>query len=188
MRKLIISQVISADGFAADENGTTAFFESPRWSAGTDEEMLSMMEGVDAILLGRRTYEMFVQYWPQQTNDTELIADRLNETQKIVFTNTLDSLEWGDWEKPRLVRGKAEDTVRKMKSEPGKDIILWGSLSLCESLLKEGLVDEFHIRTVPMLIGNGRRLFEAGVKRSLELLETASYDSGMFLSRYAVKD
>lgn len=187
MRRLIVGQVISADGFAADERGTTEFFESPEWATGTDQEMLTLMEGIDTILLGRRTYEMFLGYWPQQTADTELIADALNKTRKVVFSNTLTSVEWGKWERPELVKGKAEDAVRAMKSEAGKDMILWGSLTLAASLLRAGLVDEFHLRTVPKLIGKGRRLFEDGIQADLELMKVEQYTSGMLLARYSVR-
>lgn len=186
MRKLILGEFVSVDGFAADAEGTTSFFEDPKWAEGNDEDMLRQMEDIDTILLGANTYKMFLQYWPAADPEKEIIATRLNETPKVVFSSSLKSVEWGEWEAPRLVAGSAEDEVRKLKEQDGKDMILWGSISLAQSLLRAGLVDEIHLRTVPVLLGKGRLMFAEGGKLEMETKSVKRYASGLVLTEFAV--
>jgi len=97
MRKLILQEWVSLDGYVADRNGSTDFFSSPKYNEGSDEDLLSFMDRIDTILLGANTYKMFSEYWPDIDPNVELIANRLNETTKLVFSKTLPDAPWGKW-------------------------------------------------------------------------------------------
>src|SRR4051812_41016323 len=118
MRKLILEEWISLDGYAQDAHGKLDFFPSTEENRYADERQLKFLDSVDTILLGRKTYEEFTSYWPTATTDKEIIADRLNELPKIVFSNTLKSAPWGNWPAARLVPGNAIDAVRELKETP----------------------------------------------------------------------
>lgn len=184
-RRLIVQQFVSLDGFAAGKGDSIEFIGNTAADREMNEYALKMLKGIDTILLGRKTYQMFVEYWPEQTTDTELIADKLNGTPKIVFSDTLEEAPWGRWEPAEIEDGDAVKAVRKLKKEDGQDIILWGSLTLAEALAKAGLVDEYQLRVIPAVLGEGRTFIPAGVK--LELLDTTSFTPGVVVLRYTVK-
>jgi dihydrofolate reductase len=144
MRKLILEEWISLDGYIADKNGKLDFFTNitPEENKYSDNEQLKFLEEVDVILLGRKTYELFVDFWPNATTDKEVIADKLNSIKKIVFSNTLTHAPWGKWPDAEIVNGDAADAIRVFKKQPGKNMVMWGSISLAQSLIKENLVDE----------------------------------------------
>jgi dihydrofolate reductase len=186
MRKVILQEWISLDGFAADRNGTTDFFSSPKYAEGSDDDLLAFMEGIDTILLGANTYKMFLEYWPDVDPTTELIANRLNDTPKLVFSKSLDTAPWGKWEACQVIKTDLVDTVRQLKQQEGKDMVLWGSLSIAQALIDAGLVDDIQVRVVPVLIKSGRPLFESSQSNELELklIESKSYPTGITLLRY----
>ena len=178
---------MSLDGFVADKNGQLDFFTSltPEENKYADLDQLQFLETIDTILLGRKTYELFVEFWPNATTDQEVIADKLNATRKIVFSNSLTSAPWGKWPEAEIMRGEAVEVIKAFKSLPGKDLVMWGSISLAQALVKEKLVDEYHIQLCPTLTGGGRNLFPAdpGFSR-LQLLEVKNYPTGNVLLKY----
>jgi dihydrofolate reductase len=190
MRKVVVQQFVTLDGFAAGPNGELDFVTET--GAATDptsgpfvEDQLAFIESLDTILLGAETYRMFAAYWPEQTTETQAIADALNATPKVVFSSTLESAPWGNWEPARLVSGSAAEEVRRLKAEPGKNMVVWGSLALSDSLMREGLVDEYRLQVCPVVLGRGKRLFEDGLATEwLTHLETNTYDD-MVAVRYA---
>jgi dihydrofolate reductase len=130
---------------------------------------------------------MFAAYWPEQTVETQGIADALNATPKVIFSRTLERAPWGEWDDARVVAGPASEEVRRLKEEPGKDMVVWGSLTLGESLERDGLVDEYRLFVCPVVLGQGRRLFGDGTPtRRLELVETKAFD-GVVAVRYEVE-
>ncbi|WP_316787174.1 dihydrofolate reductase family protein [Pedobacter frigiditerrae] len=187
MRKLIIQEWLSIDGYAADEKGSTDFFGSSEMSADSDQDILEGMENIDAILLGANTYKLFVEFWPTADSDKEIIANRLNETQKIIFSNSLKKVEWGKWNNAKLQRGDAVEELKKLKQQNGKNLVLWGSLSLTRSLLAKNLIDEIQIRTVPIILGKGLRLFGESEQIKFETAAIKQYDSGITLVEYKLK-
>ncbi|ACT93024.1 dihydrofolate reductase family protein [Dyadobacter fermentans] len=189
MRKVILQEWISLDGYAEDRNGTTDFFSSPKYAEGSDDDLLAFMEGIDTILLGANTYKLFLGYWPDVDPETELIANRLNTTQKLVFSKSLDTAPWGKWEACQVIKTDPVDTVRRLKQQEGKNIVMWGSLSIAQALINAGLVDDIQVRVVPVLIKAGRPLFEPSQndEQELELIESKSYPTGITLLRYAPK-
>ena len=186
----MVQQFVTLDGYAAGPDGELDFVTETGAAADPTsgpfvEDQLAFIESLDTILLGAVTYRMFAAYWPEQTTETQAIADALNATPKVVFSSTLESAPWGSWEPARLVSGSAAEEVRRLKAEPGKDMVVWGSLAVSDSLMREGLVDEYLLQVCPVVLGRGKRLFEDGLPpQGLTYLETNTYD-GMVAVRYA---
>lgn len=183
MRKVILQELVTLDGFAAGTDGELDFFESVADYGEVDRDNLRILEDVDTIVLGAATYRMFVEYWP--TADDEPVAKAVNTIPKVVFSSTLDRAPWGDWSEARLVRGSATEELASLKEGPGKDIMVWGSLSLAQSLLGAGLIEEVQLRVCPIALGKGTSLFTDETSAlQLRLLEAKAYDSGIVSLRY----
>jgi dihydrofolate reductase len=189
MRKLIVEEWISLDGYAADAKGTTDFFPSSEQNRVSDEDQLKFMESIDTILMGRKTYELFVNFWPKATTDNEIIADKLNSIPKVVLSNTIKKAPWGKWPEAEVVSGDATAAVKKLKQQKGKDIVLWGSISLAQALMTADLIDEYRIQICPVRLGDGRQLFpQRDNDRQLHLIATKVYDStGVVFLKYLPK-
>ncbi|MDF1603805.1 dihydrofolate reductase family protein [Nocardioides sp. YIM 152315] len=159
------------------------WFDPSAQDADLTEEMRRQDEGVDALLLGRQTFEDFRGYWPAQVGtDTTGVADYLDRVQKYVVSSTLVDPGWS----PTTVLGGAPRTsVRDLKETEGGDVVVTGSIRLTHALLAAGLVDELRLFVYPVVQGRGRRLFPDGVERRLELLETRAFGGGVALLRYA---
>ena len=172
------------DGFAADANNSTSFLESAILNKYSDQDQLAMMEGIDTILLGANTYKLFVDFWPSATTDQEIIADKLNSTSKIVFSKTLSKAPWGKWPDARIVSADAVEALKELKKQSGKNMVLWGSISLAQSFMKADLIDEYHLRICPLVLGAGRPLFGSTGPLDFELFGTRQYQSGLMLLQY----
>ena len=187
MRKLILEEWISLDGYVADKNGQLDFFTNltPEQNKYSDSDQLKFLETIDTILLGRKTYELFVDFWPGATTDKEAIADKLNETKKIVFSNTITNAPWGQWADVAIITGEATAEIKNLKLLPGKNMVMWGSVSLAQSLMEENLIDEYHIQLCPVLTGGGRNLFPQKMNFDrLNLLEVRKYNTGTVFLNY----
>jgi dihydrofolate reductase len=185
LRRLILEEWMSLDGFAVDAEGTLDFFPPSEADRFSDRDQLEFLESVDTILLGRRTYELFVDFWPTATTDKEIVADRLNELPKLVFSNTLSEAPWGAWPPARVVHGDAVTEIERMKTQDGKHMVLWGSLSLAQSLIAADLIDEYHVQLCPTLVGGGRTLFPSlqGYAR-LKRVNVRTYETGAVFLHY----
>jgi dihydrofolate reductase len=186
MRTLKLIEHISLDGViqhSADDgdfpySDWTAPYRTP---AGRDAVLAAQGERFD-LLLGRRTYDAWSRFWPKAPSSP--MADRLNAATKVIATHRPESLEWGPFEAfgPDIVAG-----VRRMKSQDGPDLILWGSSTLTSPLLEHGLADEAVLAVYPILLGTGKRFFAEGTPaRSFELVRTQAMPSGIILSTYKV--
>jgi dihydrofolate reductase len=187
MRKLILQEFVSLDGFAADAEGTTSFFESLTGEKGreVDEDLLRFIGTIDTILLGANTYTMFVDFWPNATNEEQLVADALNKTDKIVFSKRIIQAPWGKWPQAKVIPTSASEHIKKMKQQPGKDMVLWGSISLAQSLMKDDVIDEIQLRICPIVLGKGRSLFSEDIASiDLTLNETKVYQCGVIMLSY----
>jgi dihydrofolate reductase len=178
MRKLIAALFVSLDGVAeAPEKWNPPYF-TDEMGAVIGQAMASS----DALLMGRRTYEEFVSYWPQQSSEGNPIAAFMNNTPKYVASTTLKEL---DWQGSTLLGDDVAGEVSKLKQEPGKDIIVNGSATLVRSLLADGLVDELQLMIHPIVLGSGARLFDGGTpKAELELVDTKAFSSGVLSVTY----
>lgn len=184
MRKLIVQEYISLDGFVADANGGLAFTAPYVRDGGGDAEVKRVIDLVDTIVLGEVTYQLLEKIWSERTNNDTPIADSLNAMPKIVFSQKLKQAPWGKWKAATVSSERAEKEVSALKRGAGKDIVVWGSVSVAQSLIKAGLVDEYRLLVCPVALGEGRRLFTEGKALHMKLLETKAYSSGLVLMRY----
>ena len=186
MGRLIVEQIVSVDGYAADAHGGIGFMEPIDAVDSNDADQLAFLEHVDAILLGATTYRLFADYWPVADPEVERVAEPINRLPKFVVSNTLDSAPWGDGE-IEVLRGDGIDSVAALK-ERFEGIVVWGSLTLADALFEAGLVDELRLRVVPVLIGAGRSFTPEGLgERRLELDHIVSHPSGHVGVTYRVR-
>ena len=178
MRKVVLYQLLSLDGVAEEPSD---------WMSDGGREMFENLATVigtqDDVLLGRGTYDYWVDYWP--TSDFEPFAPFVNTTRKHVFTSTPLT---GDWPNTVVADRPAGEYVTDLKRTDGGDIGIHGSIGLARSLLDAGLVDELRLVVAPALANGGRRLFDAdgGRLRALELLDCRSTEAGSLLLAYRV--
>ncbi|MGC3947629.1 MAG: dihydrofolate reductase family protein [Chryseolinea sp.] len=186
MRKLIAEEWISLDGYAEDSKGELDFFPSSDENRYADEQQLKFLETIDTILLGRKTYELFAGFWPTATTDKEMIADKLNSIPKVVFSNTVKHAPWGRWPQASVVNGDAVEAIRKFKQHPGKDMIIWGSISLTQALMKADLIDLYKIRICPTAVGGGKPLFPTiNEYKKLKMVEQNFHKNGLISVSFA---
>lgn len=187
MRRIILQQFVTVDGFAAETHGGMSFQQDyvAKNDTSFQEDGLRFLDTIDTMILGANTYHMFVQYWPYAMDEVGEFAQKLNAFSKYVVSTTLESAPWGDWEDAKLIKDNIYEEINQLKQEEGKDIVLWGSLQLAESLGQEGLIDEYQLRVCPSAIGDGKGTFPHGLGiQRLELVEAKPYDKGMVLLRY----
>ena len=186
MRTLKLMEHISLDG-VMQTSGSDNDFSYGDWTApyrtpaGRDA-VLAAHGGSFDLLLGRRTYDLWSGFWPNAPRSP--MADGLEAATKYVATHRPESLAWGPFEAlgPDLVEG-----VRRIKSQDGPNLILWGSSTLTSTLLEHGLADEVLLIVYPVLLGIGKRFFAEGTSpRSFELVSTRAMPSGVILSAYRV--
>ena len=181
MRKVIFQMMVSLDGY----------FEGPNkeidWhvvDAEFNEYAVDLLNSADALLFGRVTYELMASYWPSPsaTTDDPIIADKMNNLPKVVFSRTLDKV---DWKNSRLVKENIAEEVSKLKQQPGKDLAVFGSSNLALTLVQHGLIDEYRIIVNPVVLGNGHPLFKGLKERlNLRLLKTKTFQSGNVMLFY----
>ena len=182
MRKVILQEFVSIDGLAADAKGSVDFVPAANeGDRSFGDRQMEFIDSVDTMLLGRRTYEMFAGYWPNVTEGEDArFAEKLNNLEKVVFSRTLDEAPWGTFSAGRIAKSTAD--VAALKRAEGKDMVLWGSLSLARSLMDENLIDEYQLIVCPIVLGGGAQLFRE--PRDLTLIETRSFDRGAVLLSY----
>lgn len=179
MRKLFSFNMVSLDGF----------FEGPNRSIdwhSVDEEFnefaVEQTSSLDMILFGRVTYQLMASYWPTPAAlaDDPIIADLMNSLPKIVISRTLESV---DWKNSRLISENVEDEIRKLKSQPGKDMAIFGSANLISTLMD--VIDEHRVMVSPILLRAGTPLFKhEGAPVKLKLVDTRLFNSGNILLSY----
>lgn len=187
MRKVILQEFISLDSLVAGPKDNVDFVPaSTEGDASFGQEQIKLMEEIDTILLGRVTYQMFAGYWPKVTKGKEkTFADKLNSIPKIVFSKTLKSAPWGDWDDAKVVKSSAVKEIAKLKRQSGKNMVIWGSISIAQSAIKAGLIDEYRLVICPIALGLGRPLFLNKVDSfALKLLEVKSFDLGAVQLKY----
>jgi len=134
----------------------------------------AMLQSIDAIVLGRRTYQLFVDYWPSASGPD---AERMNSLPKIVYSHTLRGVEWNN---SRLASGDVVDEITRLKQQPGGDIALFGSANLAGSISRHGLIDEYRVFVSPVILGRGNPAFkEFGDRQRLKLVRAEAWTSGI---------
>jgi dihydrofolate reductase len=181
MRKLVITQNITLDGSVEMLDD---WFNPQLQDEDLLEESHRQDSQADALLVGRQTFEDFRSYWPKQTDDPTGVTDYLNRVAKYVVSSTMTD---PDWQNSTVLTGDPIERITELKSQPGKDIVLTGSISLAHALIAGGVVDEYRLFVYPTVQGRGRRLFPDGT--AIPKLTIAAppkpFRSGITLLRYA---
>jgi dihydrofolate reductase len=175
-RKVVAGHFLSLDGVAeAPDRFVT------HWDDETDASGVELISTQDAVVLGRRSYEEWAEYWP--SSDIEPFASFINAVPKYVATST--SLT-RDWPNSRVIDGDLVDFVRHLKAQPGGDIGVHASISVTQALLAAGVVDELRLVIAPTVAGSGRRLLDGLPPLRLETVRCAASPSGYLLAVYRV--
>jgi dihydrofolate reductase len=176
MPKLVAYNAMSLDGYFTDANGdmSWAHKHDPEWQAFVSENA----SGGGQLLFGRVTYDLMAGFWPTElaARSNPIVVERMNSLQKFVFSRKLDEVTWKN---TTLLKGELAAEVRKLKQQPGPNIVIMGSGSVVAQLADAGLIDEYQIVLNPVVVGNGRTLFE-GVKRKLpmKLAKSRAFSNG----------
>ena len=189
MRKIITNTFVTLDGVMQAPGGpqedVTGNFELGGWSVNYWDGVMMQTMGEASqtpydLLLGRKTYEIFAAHWPFLSNDP--MADKFNKATKYVATKTLKSPSWQNTE---LLQSDVVEKLRHLKSQDGIDLQVHGSGNLIQTLQAASLIDEYNLWTFPVVLGRGKRLFEAGAKAgALKLAASLTSATGVVMSTY----
>jgi len=191
MGRLTINTFLTLDGVmqapGAPAEDPSGGFEHGGWlvpyaDPDMGQSITEVFAMIDALLLGRKTYEIFAAHWPRVTDPDNHIAVALNSMPKYVVSRTLDKVEWHN---SSLIRGDIVNEVAKLKGRYEREISVQGSSQLAQSLIKNDLIDEYRLWFYPIALGTGKRLFGSGtVPAALRLIETKTTSAGVVISTY----
>src|SRR5258708_37465268 len=178
---------ITLDGYIAGPNGEMdwvgQFYDE---AMGTYED--NLVSSADTLVLGRVTYESFAGAWPKVPENPSAskgeveYAHKVNAMRKIVFSRTLSSVEWNN---SRLVKEIIPEEITKLKQEPGRDMVIYGSASIVRTLTNLGLIDEYQLLVHPVVLGSGKPLFQdIKHKTNLKLIQSRTHPSGVVVLSY----
>jgi dihydrofolate reductase len=185
MRKITFSMLVSLDGRIARPNGELDWF---LLDEAFEEDSLRLLRSVDGMFFGRVSYELLATYWPSagtrpSSNPRQIEFARLmNSIPKIVFSRTLTRADWGP---AVLIRDDVAGEVRKLKEQPGKDLVLFAGAALGATFMKLDLIDDYRLAVLPIVLGAGISLFEGvAEERKLELTTAKTFPSGIVVLEY----
>lgn len=187
MRKIIVTMWVTLDGYVSGANGEMdwvgQFYDEAMGNYEND-----LVSAADTLLLGRVTYESFAGSWPKVPEDPTsppgLIeyAHKLNAMRKIVFSKSLERVEWNN---SSLMREVLPEEITRLKQEPGSDMVIYGSASIVQELTNLGLIDEYQLLVHPLVLGSGKPLFQDIKQRvTLKLEQTKTHPSGVVILYY----
>src|SRR3972149_4101333 len=185
MRKLKLQMQMSLDGFIS--TGPNDEQKWVTWALGDIyQHVLDLLDSIDTIIIGRKLAIDYIPFWQdvltQPDHEMYGFAQRIVAAKKIVFTKTLDK---AIWENTELAKGDVAEEIKKLKSQDGKDIIVYGGTSFVASLMKAGLIDELHSFVNPVVLGKGESIFSSLEKfHNLKLKKAVAYNSGIVLLIY----
>lgn len=176
MRKIVLSQFLTLDGAMESPEKWNSTFLS---DAEVVHEILADFAACDLFLFGKTTYDFFAARWPLRTGP---MADCLNMLPKLLISSSPDTPTWNN---TTILRANAMDEIKKLKEQPGKNIIALGSYKLVQTLITEGMVDEYKLYIYPLTLGKGKRLFEQdAVEQRLKLISAKPFASGVIAATY----
>jgi dihydrofolate reductase len=185
VRKVVVSEFVSLDGVMEDPSWTFQFGSEDQEKFKFDE-----LAAADALLLGRTTYEGFAAAWPNMMEhyggprraELREYADMMNGYPKYVVSTTLEEAGWNN---STIIKGNIAEEVFRLKQQPGKDVLIFGSGDLVNTLMQHGLIDAYRIMVFPVIVGSGKRLFEDGSETTaLRLVDTKTFGSGVVVLTY----
>jgi dihydrofolate reductase len=184
MQKLVVFNSTSLDGYFTDARNDMSFAHNEISDAEWDAFVAGNASGGGRLVLGRITYELMAGFWPTPpaADQMPVVAERMNNLQKVVFSRTMSAASWNN---TKLFNGDLIGNIRKMKEEPGDGMAILGSGSLVSQLAGSGLIDEYQIVVIPIILGKGRTMFE-GIKDklSLKLTKSRTFANGNILLCY----
>lgn len=187
-RKLKLQVQMSIDGYICGPNGELDFMVWD-WDDELKQYVTMLTEPVDCIVLGRKLAQGFIPHWAGvavDPNHPEHSAGiKFTDTPKVVFSQTLEKSEWAN---TLLAKGNLVEEITRLKNQPGKDIIAYGGATFVSALIKDGLIDEFHLFINPTAIGSGMAIFkEMDRKQNLVLVKSTAFDCGIVVLYYQPK-
>jgi dihydrofolate reductase len=184
MRKLIVFNHITLDGYFVDGNGGMQWAYRETQDSEWDKFVVGNASGGGVLLFGRVTYDLMVSYWPTPlaAQNNPVVAERMNNCEKVVFSR---SLEKASWNNTTVVKGDIVAEVRKMKEKPGLGMAILGSGSIVSQLAPHGVIDEYQMVVNPLALGKGRTMFEGlQEKLALKLTKSRAFNNGNVLLCY----
>ena len=184
MRKLKLQTQLSLDGFIAGPKGEMDWMVW-NWDEALIKYVTELTEAVDSILLGRVLAQVFIPHWTEAVTKPETanaFAHKMVDTPKIVFSKTLEKPEWDN---TNLAKGDLVEEITQLKKQSGKDIIAYGGSGFVSSLVRNGLIDEYHLFINPVVIGDGMTIFRTvEQKLNLKLVKASPFDCGIVVLCY----
>lgn len=176
MRKLIMWNVMTLDGYFEGQKNWDLSFHETVWGPDLQKLSLEQLRSADYLIFGRVTYEGMAAHWKTAKGENNEIARLMNSLPKLVFSNTLNEV---DWNNATLIKGKASEEISRLKAEGGKNMYLFGSADLATTFIDDDLFDEYRIAIAPILLGSGRPLFKQGISsRNLSLVSAQPISPG----------
>lgn len=180
MRKLIVSTWMTIDG-VFDATNMHQWF-NPYDSTERQEYIRSGILDADAIIFGRKTYEMLAPYWSSLTNNEMGVAGKLNSVQKYVVSKNMETASWNN---TVVIKDDVVEAIRQLKQQPGNEMQIEGSAELVQSLSGAGVIDEYRFLVHPVVMGSGKRFFNEGMSTgNMELVRTTAFNKGVLLLCY----
>jgi dihydrofolate reductase len=178
VRRLAVFNNVSLDGYFVDANGDMRWAHNTKPDAEWNAWAESNASGEGVLVFGRITYQLMASYWPtpMASKNDPVVAAGMNSMAKIVFSRTLNEAPWNN---TKLVKSDPAAEIRKMKNEPGPDMAILGSGTIVSQLAQEGLIDEFQVAVIPLVLGKGRTMFDGVTKKlPLKLTKTRAFANG----------
>src|SRR5690625_314428 len=184
MRKVILSMLVSLDGYIEGPNHEQDWFT---WDEEMETYMQNFIQTVDTFIYGRKSYEMMVDYWPHAASDPawpnrdQEFVDTMNNYPKLVLSRTLNKVEWN----ATLIKSHIAEEISNIKKQSGKDLALFAGAETAATLMKHNLIDEYRLIINPVILGKGKSLFN-NLKEplNLNLIKTQSFPSGIVILHY----
>lgn len=187
MRKISVFNHVTVDGFFAGPQGEIDWFKLIKKDEEYEKYTREGSKSAGGLMFGHTTYEMMKSYWPtpEAIKNQPSMADVVNNTWKLVFSKTLQSVEEGPhWKNIKLFHDINPKEIVKLKEWAGKDITILGSGTIVQQLANLGLIDEYQLVIVPVILGAGKYLFKDVKKMNLKLLEARTFKNGIVFLRY----
>lgn len=179
MRKVVMWNLVSLDGFFQGASQWDLSWHQDVWGDELEQFSVEQARSADMLLFGRRTYEGMAAYWADAEGE---IADFMNGVHKLVFSRTLHTVTWRN---SALATQPPQEEVARLKAQPGKDILVFGSAELSAALMHHGMIDEYRLGVVPIVLGGGAPLFKPRPEpMRMSLIEARPLSTGCVILTY----
>jgi len=176
MRKLIMWNIITLDGYFEGKQNWDLSFHEAIWGQELEKLSIEQLKSADMLVFGRVTYEGMAAYWPKAKEENAEIAELMNKIPKLVFSKTLKAVEWNN---STLIKENASAEITKLKAQGDRDMYVFGSANLSETFINNNLFDEYRIGIAPVILGSGRPLFSQGISsQNLSLVSAQQLSTG----------